>query len=95
MEIRGDVLPVALVDFEGMVDLEKRETLCLIQQMRILHNLICVSLLFIYLFTFSTQKTIISLLELLLNLYGSRVRHSTGYFDLKMGSHGAHCRTKP
>ena len=68
MEIRGDVLPVALVDFEGMVDLEKRETLCLIQQMRILHNLICVSLLFIYLFTFSTQKTIIRLLELLLKL---------------------------
>ena len=78
-----DFLPVNFEDFEGLDNLEKRETLCIIQQMRILHNLICVSLLFIYLFTFSTQKTIISLLELLLNLYGSRVRNSIGYFDLK------------
>ena len=90
-------LPVNFEDFEGLDNLEKRETLCIIQQMRILHNLICESLicvsLFIYLFTFSTQKTIISLLELLFNLYGSRVRNSTGYFDLKMGFYGAHCTT--
>ena len=44
------LLPVNFEDFEGL-RLEKRETLCIIQQMRILHNLICVSLLclFIYL----------------------------------------------
>ena len=73
-----DFLPVNFEDFEGLDNLEKRETLCIIQQMRILHNLICVSLLVIYLFTFSTQKTIIGLLELFFNLYGSRVRNSTG-----------------
>ena len=79
-----DFLPVNFEDFEGLDNLEKRETLCIIQQMRILHNLICVyhCCLFIYLH-FPLKKTIISLLELLLNLYGSRVRNSTGYFDFK------------